>query len=127
MAQRFRPDAAVVQRERLHRAVVIEKAESKNQSAVAVDNHKAPVANAGDELEETGLELRFASHTENRIAVWTRGIERGIVRGLRAAFDAVAIRSEWIDAFAVALFEAGEIHIRNFDQLGGSFALGRGD
>jgi hypothetical protein len=126
MAQSRGEGGSVGERDRFHRAGVVEKGEGEYQPALAIDDHKPPVANARDHPKETRLELRLAAQAQDRKASARRLvlIDFWVVGRPGAVLDSIAICSERVDALTVVVLQAGEVPIRGSDQFLTGFALG---
>src|SRR6202034_708730 len=117
-----RDSLAVGELDRVHGAVLIEDDVGPDDAALFVNQRKAAIANAGDDGVIAALELSHAAHAEG--VEGGVGRERGIVGGMDTVFHAVAIVGEGIDALAVVIFQAGEIHVGGVDQLRARDAFG---
>ena len=113
-------------------AHVIEKDEAEDQPALLVDRDVAPIANARHEVQESRLELLPAAPLARVVAGGFRigsrlAGRRRLVSRSRSVFEPIAVVRERIDALAVVLLHAGEVHVRRLQEIGARHPLRSGN
>ncbi len=94
---------------------MIEEGRGQHQPTFDIDDRKAAVADARDEVEIARLELILASHRGKSVARPRSPLL--VVGGLDTVFNAVAILVERRVDGAIVLLQSGKVRVGNRDEL----------